>query len=145
MKRKENGMTLVEIMAWIAVTMILTTISIPFIRKFRPNFELDGSTRDLASDLRLAQQLSVAEQIVYYIDLATSTRSYAIFKTGSSTPIKTYILPTEVSYDEVTGLSNNRISFNSYGGVSQSGSITIKNSTRSKVINIKPSGYVELR
>lgn len=139
----EKGFTLFEVMVSMAIVMTMATISTPFIKRYQPNLKLDGTSRDLTSDLRLAQQYSIAEQVVHYVEIATSTRQYALYKTGSSTPIKTYSLPNEINFQSVDGFTNNRISFNAYGAVSESGSIVLSNDQKNKTINIKPSGYVE--
>lgn len=143
MTNPEKGFTLFEVLIAMAVIMILATVSTPFIRRYQPNLKLDGVARDLTSDLRLAQQYSIAEQVVYYVDLATSTKQYLLYKTGSSSPIKIYDLPVEINYVSITGFTGNRISFNAYGAVSEAGSIVLTSSLKNKTINIKPSGYVE--
>lgn len=144
MSTAEKGFTLTEILVSLSVVVILATISLPFIKRYQPNLKLDGASRDLASDLRLAQQYSISEQVSYYIDISTSTKQYKLYKTGSTTPVKTYSLPNEISFQSVNGLSSDRVTFNAYGAVSDSGSIVLSTSQKSKTINIKPSGYVEL-
>lgn len=135
---------MVEVLVSLAIIVTLATISLPFIRRYQPNLKLDGVSRDLTSDLRLAQQYSISEQITYYIDISTSTKKYMLYRTGSSTPVKTYNLPTEINFEAVSGFTGDRIAFNAYGAVSESGSIVLTTGLKSRTVNIKPSGYVEL-
>lgn len=141
-----KGFSLIELLVSAGILIAMTTISLPFIRQYQPNFRLDGASRDLATDLRLSQQLSIAEQIVYYLAISTSTRQYQLYRTGSTTPFKTYTLPNDISFDSVSGLTGDTVYFNAYGAVSESGTIKLQNNQgKIKVINIKPSGYVELQ
>lgn len=145
MPTKELGFTLIEVLVSISIIAVIATISMPFIRHYQPNFKLDGFARDLTTDLRLCQQLSIAEQISYYLAVATTTNQYSLFRTGSSTPLKVYKAPSELSFYSVTGLASDTVTFNAYGAVSQAGVIKLNNTqNRIKTINIKPSGYVEL-
>lgn len=141
----QSGTLLLNVLLSLSIAMLMTTLSIPYFRQYQSNQKLDAATRNLAYDLRLAQQLTVSEQTVYYLTMSTSTRQYQIYRTGSSTPIKSEQLDTILSYDSIAGFSSSTIRFNAYGSVSQAGSIVLKNNTNLKrTINVKPSGYVEI-
>lgn len=67
-KNKQNsGFSLIEILGVITVISIIALVILPVYTKIKPTLNLNTETRDMASDLRLAQQLSVTEQINYAV------------------------------------------------------------------------------
>jgi len=109
------------------------------------NTKLKSEARVLATNLRLTQQLAVTEQKIYQLKLFPLTKKYQIVNSETSNVNKEVNLDTEVSISQISGLTNDLVSFNPTGGVAETGSITLTN-TRSQIstINIKPSGYVEV-
>lgn len=128
------------------VIALLTTLSIPYLKKYQHNLKLNGEARNLASDLRYAQQLTVSEQTVHLVKMDLVGDSYQILKIGTATTtIKSVTFDPEVSYQQITGLTDNQVIFNAYGGVTEAGQIILINSDGvTGEINIKPSGYVEI-
>lgn len=128
------------------VIALLTTLSIPYLKKYQHNLKLNGEARNLASDLRYAQQLTVSEQTVHLVKMDLVGDSYQILKIGTATTtIKSVTFDPEVSYQQITGLTDNQVIFNAYGGVTEAGQIILINSGGvTGEINIKPSGYVEI-
>ena len=97
---------LMNVMVSFAIIALLSTLSIPYIRKYQTNLKLNSTARDLTSDLRYAQQLSVTEQIVHKVAFHNDTDSYEILRIGTSTTtIKTVNLDDEISFSQITGLS----------------------------------------
>ncbi len=143
---KTKGIMLINILIGISILAVLATLSIPYFRKFESNLQLSSAARDLVTDLRYAQQLTVSEQIPYIIHLDDTNNSYQILKIDSATTtIKSINLPEEASFQSINDLSGNNVYFNSFGGVKESGSIVLVNTNSlTKTINIKPSGYVQL-
>lgn len=145
-KPNQSGTLLINLAVGLGVIALLMTISIPYLRRYQPNMKLDAESRSLAANLRYAQQLTVTEQAVYTVDFNLGGDSYQIIKTGvASTTIKTVEFDPEVSFQQITGLTDNRVVFNYYGGVSQSGQVVLINTNfKTAAINIKPSGYIKL-
>lgn len=145
--KSSGGFTVFEIMVVISIFALLTAISIPFLNKYQPNLKLNSSARNLAADLRYAQQLTITEQVLHLISIDIGAGSYALERIGAATTtIKEIILPQEVTFD-LASTTVSEIRFNSYGGVSGSsvGEIMLKNNNgQSQLILIKPSGYVHL-
>ena len=141
------GTMLINILVGIGILAVLATLSIPYFRKFESNLQLSSAARDLVTDLRYAQQLTVSEQVLHIVHLDDTNNSYQILKIDSATTtIKSASLPEEVSFQSINDLSGNNIYFNSFGGVKESGSIVLVNTNSlTKTINIKPSGYVQLK
>lgn len=62
-----KAFSIIEFLIIIGIVAILASFGIPALRNYQPNLALNGSVRELASDLRYAQQLTVAEQIEHSI------------------------------------------------------------------------------
>lgn len=144
--KNETGSLLINLVVSFSILALLMTISIPFLRRYQPNLKLDAAARDLTADLRLAQQLTVTEQTVHRVILDFTNDEYNLERTGAATStIKTVKFPDEVNYHQIIGLTDNTVSFNSYGGVDESGQIIIKNTNgKTSIVIVKPSGYIQL-
>ncbi len=130
----------------LGIIALLATVTIPYLRKYQPNLKLNGSARDMTSDLRLAQQLTVTEQVIHQVLFNVMNDSYQIIKVGSpDTIIKSVSLDGDVSIQQVIDLTDDTVVFNYYGSVSESGQVILINiNDNIATINIKPSGYVQL-
>lgn len=145
--RNNKGNMLIDLLVALGIIALLSTISIPYLRKYQPNLKLNATARDLTTDIRYAQQLTVTEQKVHLVSLNDAQDKYEILKidAAATSTVKSVSLDAEVSFKEISGLTNNQIVFNFYGGVSQSGQIILTNINNvDAVINIKPSGYIQL-
>lgn len=148
MKKKEKkwAFTLIEILIAISIIIILASMVFININNYQPTIDLNGITREIVGDLRYAQELAVAQQIKYGIQFFTDEKKYQLIKYGAEeTIIKERELPQTVSFYSIEGLSLNRVRFNSYGAVEESGKIILvnDNSIRRTII-IRPSGFVEI-
>ena len=145
LRRNNQGSMLINLLVSIGIMALLITVSMPFLRQFQPNLELSSTTRDLVTNLRLAQQLTVTEQDMHVLEINDSTDTYMILKyEPATTTIKTVILPASISFQSIIGFTDNQIRYNAYGGVIEEGEITLININNNiKTIIIKPSGYVQ--
>lgn len=146
-KKNQSGNLLLNLVVSLGIIALLTTVSIPYIRKFQPNLKLNAAARGLTADLRLAQQLTVTEQVVHIILFDLNDDSYDILRIGAATTtVKTVELDSDINFQQITELTGNQVVFNYYGGVSESGQIVLINiNTKTATINIKPSGYIQLQ
>lgn len=137
---------LVDLLVALSIIAFLSTLTIPYLKRYQPNLKLNATARDLTTDLRYAQQLTVTEQKVHLVKFNLLNDKYDILKVDSATTtIKTVILDPEISIKQITGLTNDQVVFNFYGGVSQPGQIILTNTNNvDAAINIKPSGYIQL-
>jgi len=142
-----RGSMLVSFLVVLGIITLLATIAIPYLRKYQPDLKLRSAARNLASDIRYAQQLAVTQQKVHVVFFDTAHNRYLIQRLDTATTtIKTVNLDPVLSYQQITGLNNNYVYYNFYGGVSQAGQVILKNSNNlTSTINIKASGYVELQ
>lgn len=144
-KINKNGFTLIEILTAIAIISLITAIGLPFYHNINMNFDLSGESRNLASDLRQAQQLSVTEQINYQLIINQTQNSYSIFNSQNLKKIKERKLKNEITILAVNGLIDNTVEFNATGAANSAGSIVLSNSNlKQATIEIKPSGYVKI-
>jgi Tfp pilus assembly protein FimT len=144
--QKNQGYFLMDVLVVSGIIVLLAAISIPYLKKYQPNLKLNATARDLTTDLRYAQQLTVTEQVAYSVAFDLNNDSYQILKLGDpDTVIKNVSFDSDVNFQQITGLSDNQAIFNFYGGVSESGQVILVNTNnKTAVINIKPSGYIQL-
>lgn len=147
MRKNQSGHLLLNLLVAFGIISLLSTITIPYLKKYQPNLKLNATARTLTADLRYAQQLTITEQIVHLVDMDLENDSYQILKIDmATTTIKTVEFDAAVSYQQITDLTNNQVVFNYYGGVSEAGQIVLMNTNgKTSTINIKPSGYIQLK
>jgi len=142
----KNCFSLVEILVVLGIVGILSLIGIPAFKVYQPSLQLSGVVRDLATDLRYAEQLAITEQIEHGVIFLTETDQYQVVRYGDPDEIldlKT--LPLEVSFQNISGFTDNEVVFNPYGAAKESGVITLintKNSTSG--IDVRPSGFIKI-
>lgn len=145
-KKIITGFSLLELIVVIAIFAVLSAIALPTYQQLRPNIVLNSTARQIASDLRYAQQLAVTEQIVYSVVFNRVGNSYQIIKSSPQTTIRNVQLKPQVSMQSITGLTDNTVDFNAAGAASESGDIVVVNTNnRSITVEIKPSGYVKIQ
>ena len=143
-----DGSMLMEVVVGLGIIALFVTVSIPYFRQFQSNMILGAAAREMAADLRYAQQLTVTEQITHGVEFDDVFGNYRVVKIdagAATTTLKTVDLHSDLDYESISGLTDNRVIFNSYGGVTESGTVTLVNSGHmTKSIEIKPSGYVRI-
>lgn len=142
-----NAFTVIEMLAVVAIIGILSGTTIIALSSYQSTIDLNGVARDLITDLRYAQQLAVSEQTRYGIQLFESDNKYQIIKYGESEEVlKEKNLPSGISFQSITGLSEDKVKFNPYGSVEEEGDIILTNGKGdTKTIQIKPSGFVKIQ
>ena len=146
-----KGFTLTEILVIIGIIGIVIGIGLLTLKALQPDIQLSGAVRELVSDLRLAGQLSVTEQvnhgIIFYSDSLGDR--YQMVKYGENDQVlellKTKELPGEVNFTEIN-FTNSRVIFNPYGAVKESGSVVLINSRgATTTCEVRPSGLVKIK
>jgi len=145
-KINSGGFQLIQLVMVCAIIGIMAVIGVPVFTRYQPNIKLNAEAKQLISDLRYAQQKTVSEQKIYYIEIDIPGKEYSIIKQETpATPIKTIVLDPEITFQEVSDLTDNKVVFNSFGAVSEAGEIILANSQESIItINIKPSGHIQM-
>ncbi len=144
--KKQKGAALMNLLIGLGVIVIIATISIPLLNSYKPRLNLSSAAKIIATDLRYAQQLTIAKQKIHLVEFNQIGNSYQIKKIGSATTtIKEAFLPEQIYFSQITGLTDNKVFFNFYGGVVETGLIVLINAVNStSTIEIKPSGYVQV-
>lgn len=147
LRSANRGFTLMEIMVAIGILLIVSGISWASLARYQPFLALTAASRSLTTDLRLAQQLSITEQVNHGVFFNVLTNEYQLEKFGAETVVLSVKkMPNNVFFCEITGLSESYAIFNPYGAVLYSGSVCLANSQgQSKIIDIKPSGFVKIQ
>jgi prepilin-type N-terminal cleavage/methylation domain-containing protein len=142
---KDKGFSLIEMVIVLAIIGIITTIGLPVYRQIKPTLDLNAETRDIASDLRYAQQLAVTEQSNYTVEFDPVLNKYTITNVETSSVIKHKNINDNISIQSITGLVSDTAIFNVTGAAVDSGVITLANTNNATTtISIKPSGYVKI-
>lgn len=140
-----KGFTLIEMLVVIGIIGIVGSISFPVYQNMRPNITLNSATRDLATDMRYAQQLAVTEQLAYNVIFDIGASSYEIRNSSSNALIQEKVLPIGISFSSITGLAGNTAKFTATGAAVQPATIVLINrKSNQTTIEIKPSGYVKI-
>ncbi len=73
----QKGLTLTELLVAISIVMILALVGVTSFSSSLPRYRLNGTARDLLSDMRLARQQAATENWQYAIQFLDST-SYKV-------------------------------------------------------------------
>lgn len=65
--RNKRGFTLTELMVVVALIGVAASLGVPSFVSSLPRIRLKGATRELASDIRYARSLSIANNIVHWV------------------------------------------------------------------------------
>lgn len=143
---KPTGFTLIEMMTVLFIIMILLIIGLPLLQQYSPTLKLKGEAKDLASDLRYAQQLTLTEQIVHLARFFPNENKYQIIKAVAGQDdeiIKEVFLQTPIVFESIT-FTDNQVSFNASGTSSETGQVILTNQENNITVEVKPSGYIKV-
>ena len=139
------GFSVAEILTVSAIIIIILLITAPIIKNYLNNLDLTNSTKLLISNLKLAQQYTVTQQLKHAIRMDIYSHTfYLVKKEPSEEILQTLNLDEKVIFESFTGIENNEVVYNPAGAVDFTGEINLKHqitSNQTKVY-IKPSGYV---
>lgn len=140
----ENGFSLIDLLVGLAIMALLLSVTIPSVNNYQSNLKLKSAGKELITDLRYAQQLTITEQVPYSILINLANNKYELIKmTTPTTTIKSVTLPSNVSFSSIDPQLNSMVTFNSFGGVNVAGNIYLNNDNSTSTVEIKPSGYVQ--
>ena len=141
-----KGFTLIEVLFVIGIMGIIAAAYFSASQFAEQSKALSAAVRNLTTDLRYAQQLSVTDQINHGIQIFTASDSYKLVRlTTTTVEFFDKDLPTGITFQDVSGFTSDEIIFNAYGAVSESGTITLINTeTATTTIEVRPSGFVRM-
>src|SRR3989344_9074096 len=142
----KKGFTIVEVLVVIGIIYLMAFVSIPLFNNYQKTTKLKSEARLLATNLRLTQQLAITEQNIYTFQLFPLNNNYQIINSASSEVVKDVTLDSEVTIATTTGLTSSAAQFNPTGAAIETGFIYLINTkNQTSTIEIKPSGYVQVR
>ncbi len=140
------GLSLLEILTTVAIVILLSLLAIPYFNSSNQHTRLKGDAEALTSDLRLAQQRTIGEQVTYLVKLFDTTPpKYQLLKrqNGTDTLIKERALSTGIRWQSLGTFTNHEVVFTPTGAVSESSAIVLASSDNAQAsVEVKPSGYV---
>lgn len=141
-----NAFTLIEMLTTFAIIGLLIGITAVYLRQTGPSNILRAGSQNLAANLRYAAELAVSTQIPHEVRFNNPTPAqYRIV--ALQTPeriITTVTLDSTLAFGAIT-LPGNVAQFNSLGAVGSPGVITLQHQNGlQKIIDIRPSGYVQI-
>lgn len=134
---------MIEILVVLGIIAIIALINLPLLRQYQPTLKLKGEARELASDLRYAQQLTLTEQVEHLVRFFPDAEKYQVIRAEEDPPLKEIFLSQPVEFQEIT-FTGNEVSFNSGGGSSESGQVVLTNGDETITVEVKPSGYIKI-
>jgi len=147
---KSKGYTLTEMLVVISVLIILVMINLPLFKQYQPTLKLKGEAKNLGSDMRYAQQLTLSEQKTHLTRFYPAEAKYEIIKilneneeNESEEVIKEVFLQSPVIFESIT-FTDNEVSFNTAGGSSEAGEAILTNNEKTITVEVKPSGYIKI-
>lgn len=146
LKKFKKGFSLIEILVVLGIIIMIALINIPLLRQYQPTLKLKGEARQLASDLRYAQQLALTEQVVHLVRFFPALQKYQIIRAPAGqneTIVKEIILKTPVIFQSIT-FTNNQVGFNAGGGSSGAGYAIVTNGDKTAKVEVTPSGYIKI-
>lgn len=145
-KLKNSGLSLVEILAIAGVAVLISLISVPAFIGYQKNSKLKNEARQLATNIRYAQQLAITTQNIYQVKIfPENEKRYQIKDEKNDTIIKDVHFDSEIRVSQIDNFIDQMIRFTATGGVVEAGNLYLVNTNnQTSTLQIKPSGYVQI-
>lgn len=143
--RQNRGYTLVEMVIAVVIIGVLAALAVPTFLAMTAGKNLKNSTRYLASDLRNARYLAIAQKQPFGIVFDSANKKYTLFldkvnlanctfEVGDSV-LQITFLEYDVAYGACT-FANNTIVFKANGTGSSSGQVNLHTDDNSQSLNV---------
>ncbi|WP_028991947.1 prepilin-type N-terminal cleavage/methylation domain-containing protein [Thermoanaerobacter thermocopriae] len=133
--KKEEGLTLIELVTVLAILSVIVLIVIPssnFFDTTRSNVRLTLIAHEVVNDLRYIQQKSIFEGEILYFKSKSDNTGYYINRYNDNKNIKTKNLPKGIKISKKDG-GKVEIYFNQMGTPIGACTITLKNDKGSEI------------
>jgi prepilin-type N-terminal cleavage/methylation domain-containing protein len=137
MKMNKKGVTLIELIVVFVIIAIGAVLVVPNLRPWIINYRLRSATRDISSQLRVAQMKAVSNNLDYRVSFDIGAGTYRLERNSGGWAIEGTVqtLPTGVS---IVVPGNNPVTF-SPNSSSNGGSIQLSNTKNTRTITVLPS------
>jgi len=140
-----------ELMVTLGLFSILAAVAVPNYLAFQPGQRLNGGAREVLSKLRWARAKAVEENTRYVINFPNDHTLLIFSDTNLNDAADvgewSETIDLQLNYSDVTftvGGSTLTPKFNGRGTASGSTTITLTNSSGSKVVDVTPTGNVKI-
>jgi prepilin-type N-terminal cleavage/methylation domain-containing protein len=147
--RNDQGFTLGELMATLALFSIVAAIAVPSYLSAQPGMRLNGGAREVLGKLMWARSKAVGENSTYAVTFPTN-HSLQIFNdtngNGSADAGEwSQTIDFQTDYSGVTlSKSGSDPTFNGRGTAAGSTTITVSNGSSSKTVTVSATGNVKI-
>ena len=137
--RKQAGVTLMEMIVAIAVSMIVLAVATPSFLSWMPTIRLTSAARQVASDLQVARMKAISQNTNNTVTFNTTTGTYA-FTLGSDSRDIGQLYPGIT----ILSVSSNPV-FTPRGTASAGAEIKLNNGSAQKFVCVKAVGRVNIQ
>ena len=137
-------------MTVVSVIGIITAVGIPSFLSFQPSMRLNGAAREVLSRLNWARANAVQNNNTSIVTFVND-HSFQIFNDANGNGLadanETTTVNLQTNYSEVTFTvsgSSSTPTFNGRGTASSDTTVTITNSSGSKIVQVSPTGNVKI-
>ena len=154
---REKSFTLIEVLAMVGILIVLIAISIPALRFFQKETDLNNTTEEIINNLRLAQNKTLASERAsqwgVYFSTSSEPHQYTLFKgvnfaLRDSSFDEIHKLPKSLEIYEINLGGGGEVVFERVtGSTNQSGNVSLRLKTdlsKTKSLFIQSSGKVVL-
>lgn len=143
-QNKKRAITLIELLVCIGIMVVTLSLGVTFLKFQSPNINLHGETQKVRATLQRARNLTLTYQITYGVIFFQETGTYQLIcYNPNQTILETFTLAPGITFSALGPFTNNTVTFNTAGAVSQAGSVILTNTNNiSKSVIINPSGYI---
>ena len=145
---RARALTLIEVLIAVVVLAAVAAFIVPTYQLILSQLQLNSATAQVADFIRLAEQKTVTEQVIYGETFAVNGTSIPLFlyntSNGTKTTNTTLTLPSDIYISYVSLGGSSDVTFATSGVPSVSGYIILTDSvrSRSREVDIRPSGAV---
>lgn len=132
--KDSRGFTLAEILVVAAIFGILAAIAVPQFIALQPSFRLNGAARQVFSELMSARMKAVNENTTYTVTFPNAQTIQIVGSGTRTVDIQTLYSGVTLSSSAAT------INLSSRGTADVSSTITITNTSGSKMVSVKITG-----
>jgi type IV fimbrial biogenesis protein FimT len=137
--RDDQGFTLSEMMATLALFAVMAAIAVPSYLSMQPGLRLNGAAREVLGKLMWARSKAVEQNSAYAVTFPTDHTLLITAGAWSQT------IDLQTDYSGITlSKSGSDPTFNGRGTASGSTTITLTNSSGSKVVDVTATGNVKI-
>lgn len=144
---EKKGFSLIELLVTLSILAVVAAFTIPTYQMILSQLQLNSATEQAADLVRLASQRTVSEQVVYGIRVTaggSNIQMFVVNTNGTTTVVRTLTLPAYTQIGTVSLSNATEVRFSTAGAPNVSGSFTIRDTqrSRSRAIQIRPSGNI---